>query len=164
MVMRLARVTSGALHHHFPTKKDLGLAVIRERVALAIEQTWLQPVQRAKSARAGILTVFDRTATALEQRGSVQGCPLNNLALELSTADEDIQAALHALFQYWQEGLRERIAVDQATGYLPGRDADALASFVIAAYSGSMAMAKVSQCAAPLRTCATQIEAMLATG
>jgi AcrR family transcriptional regulator len=31
--VRLAGVTGGALHHHFPTKKALALAVIGERVA-----------------------------------------------------------------------------------------------------------------------------------
>ena len=30
-VMHAADVTSGALHHHYRSKKDLGLAVIRER-------------------------------------------------------------------------------------------------------------------------------------
>ena len=36
-LVREAQTTGGALHHHFPTKKSLGLGVIRERVAPAVE-------------------------------------------------------------------------------------------------------------------------------
>src|SRR5438045_1222396 len=55
-----ARVTGGALHHHFPSKKSLGLVVIDERVAEAVEATWLEPVRSAANARDGILNIFER--------------------------------------------------------------------------------------------------------
>src|SRR3546814_19348720 len=38
-VMRDSGVTGGALPHHFPPKKDLALAVIRDRVAKAVQKT-----------------------------------------------------------------------------------------------------------------------------
>ena len=44
-IMRAAGVSGGALHHHFPTKKALAVAVIRERVARAVEQTWIEPIR-----------------------------------------------------------------------------------------------------------------------
>ena len=59
-----ASVTGGALHHHFPTKKAIGLAVIAERVGQALEETWLEPVRSAATAREGILEVFDSLARA----------------------------------------------------------------------------------------------------
>ncbi|TJX33984.1 MAG: helix-turn-helix transcriptional regulator, partial [Mesorhizobium sp.] len=40
-LMAAAGVSGGALHHHFPTKKALALAVIGERVAAAVEETWI---------------------------------------------------------------------------------------------------------------------------
>ncbi|TIW14393.1 MAG: helix-turn-helix transcriptional regulator, partial [Mesorhizobium sp.] len=46
-LMAAAGVTGGALHHHFPTKKALALAVIEERVSAAVEETWIAPVQAA---------------------------------------------------------------------------------------------------------------------
>src|ERR1051325_10404570 len=42
-VMAAAGVTGGALHHHFPSKKALGLAVIRERVVPAVAETCMAP-------------------------------------------------------------------------------------------------------------------------
>lgn len=38
-IVRAAGVTGGALHHHFPTKKALVMAVINERVAAEIGET-----------------------------------------------------------------------------------------------------------------------------
>src|SRR4029450_10964213 len=73
-----AGVTGGALHHHFSTKKALGLAVITEPVARALEETWLRAVRSAQSARDGILQVLESLARDLDAQGSVRGCPVNN--------------------------------------------------------------------------------------
>src|SRR4051794_21673164 len=53
-----ARVTGGALHHHFPTKQALGEAVIAESVAGAVDGAWLEPVRNASSTRDAILRIF----------------------------------------------------------------------------------------------------------
>src|SRR3546814_20144618 len=73
-VMRDSGVTGGALHHHFPTKKDLALAVIRERVAKAVEKTWIEPVRSAATARDGISAVFGQVAGDLDGSGAALGC------------------------------------------------------------------------------------------
>src|SRR6202140_4141652 len=83
-VMQATGVSGGALHHHFPTKKQLALAVIQDRVSPAVRQTWIAPVLLASSLEKGIAAVFREIIAGLEARGSVAGCPLNNLALELS--------------------------------------------------------------------------------
>src|SRR4051794_25080009 len=93
-VMTAAGGSGGALHHHFPTKKALALKVIEERVAASVEATWIDPVVAADSAGQGVRTVFETVAGELERQGFVRGCPLNNLAHELSLADPDFRAAL----------------------------------------------------------------------
>jgi TetR/AcrR family transcriptional regulator, transcriptional repressor for nem operon len=147
-----AGVTAGALHHHFPTKKLIALHVIAERVGTALEETWLEPIRNSANARAGILKVFDSLAAELDAQGSVRGCPVNNLALELAFADPDYQNALRSLFDQWRETLAKKLG---------GRDSIARAALVIAAYSGAMAMAKVEQCGEPLRLCAKELKRIL---
>ena len=148
-----AAVTGGALHHHFATKKAIGLAVIGDRVGAALEETWLGPIRSAANAEAGILGVLDTLARELDAQGSVRGCPVNNLTLELAYADPDFRAELKRLFDLW----RSTIA-----GRLSGRkDGDALAALVVAAYSGAMAMAKVEQRGEPLRLCARELKPLL---
>lgn len=155
---RAAGVTSGALHHHFPTKKALGLAVIRERVAEAVREAWLEPVFAAPSAAEGVVEACGAIASGLEARGRVQGCPLGNLALELSLADDDFRAAVAGVFAEWRGALARRF---EAEGRSAGA-AQALATFVVAAYSGAMALAKAEQSSRPLRICAGALEGLLA--
>ncbi|CAN7682455.1 TetR/AcrR family transcriptional regulator [Mesorhizobium sp. LjNodule214] len=152
-LMAAAGVTGGALHHHFPTKKALALAVIEERVAAAVEETWIAPVQAAGSAREGIRAVFEAVAAELEQQGFVRGCPLNNLAHELSLADPDFRAALAGIFAAWREAIADRIRTDQQAGGEQGTDPQRFAALVVAAYSGAMSMAKAAQDVGPLRDC-----------
>lgn len=158
---REAGATGGALSHHFPTKKDLGLAVLRDRVADAVEETWIAPVRAAPNAAEGIQSVFAAIAAELDGKGAVSGCPLNNLALELSQQDADFQAVIDDIFGRWRHAIAERIRADQEAGRFAHLEAEAFATFVVAAYSGAMAMAKAGQSAEPLRVCAALLGQMM---
>jgi AcrR family transcriptional regulator len=156
-----AGVTHGAMHHHFATKKALALAVIRERVAVAVRETWIAPLAPAKTAKAAVAGIFDAICAGLDARGAVQGCPLNNLALELSFVDADFREELRQVFDEWRQALADRLRADQAGRRARGADPDAVAMFVVAAYSGAMAMAKADQTSTALRVAAEQLAAML---
>ncbi|MDX8443261.1 TetR/AcrR family transcriptional regulator [Mesorhizobium australafricanum] len=157
-LMAAAGVTGGALHHHFPTKKALALAVIEERVAAAVQQTWIDPVLAAPSAREGVRAVFEAVAAELEQQGYVRGCPLNNLAHELSLADDEFRMALTRIFAGWRRAIADKMRADQMDG--GGTDPDRFAALAIAAYSGAMSMAKTSQDAGVLRECLRGLEGL----
>ncbi|WP_421913634.1 TetR/AcrR family transcriptional regulator [Mesorhizobium sp.] len=152
-LMMAAGITGGALHHHFPTKKALAMAVIEERVAAAVEQTWIAPLLAAASAREGVRSVFEAVAAELERQGFVRGCPLNNLAHELALADPDFRIALSGIFSTWRQALADKIASDQQAGVEQGTDPQRFAALAVAAYSGAMSMAKTAQDASILRDC-----------
>jgi AcrR family transcriptional regulator len=159
-IMRDAGVTGGALHHHFPTKKSLGLAVIKERVAPAVEETWIEPVRRARTALDGILRAFEDIAGSVDKRGQVLGCPLNNLAIELSLADPEFQAAVARVFRSWTDAIADKLKADKPPVAARLRP-DELGSFIVSSYSGAIAMAKAQQSSEPLRTCARQLASLL---
>jgi TetR/AcrR family transcriptional regulator, transcriptional repressor for nem operon len=156
-IVRAAGATGGATYHHFPSKKALALAVIRERVAFAIEETWILPMRSARSTLDGVLTVFAEVIASLERRRVVSGCEISNLALELALADPDFRVALNDVFDRWRNAIADRVRAEQATGALDDTDADELATLVVASYSGAMAIAKASQDSAPLKACALQL-------
>jgi len=157
-IMRDAGVTGGALHHHFPTKKSLGLAVIKERVAPVVEATWINPIRRAPTVLDGILRVFEGIAESVDKRGKVLGCPLNNLAIELSLADPEFQTAVGQVFLAWKDAIADKLKADKPAVQI---SPDELATFVVASYSGAIAMAKAQQNSEPLRTCARQLASLL---
>jgi AcrR family transcriptional regulator len=156
-IVRAAGVTGGALHHHFPTKKALALAVIQERVAKAVEKNWMEPVSSANSAAEGIQAAFEQIASAFDGYKTILGCPLNNLALELSLADPEFREAIEKIYESWREVIAEKVRADIAKESFDAPDPEALATFVIASYSGAVAQAKARQDTAPLRTCARQL-------
>lgn len=160
-IVRAAGVTGGALYHHFPSKKMLAISVIRERVAREIGATWLAAVREASDARSGILSVFETVIAALDDAGRVQGCPLNNLALELSLADPDFAAAVTVEYDAWRDAIALRLVQEEAP-YAP--DPRAFATVVVALFSGAMAIAKAEQRTDALRACAAQLERMMTIG
>ncbi|NOJ44315.1 TetR/AcrR family transcriptional regulator [Bradyrhizobium australiense] len=152
-IIRAAGVTAGALHHHFSTKKVLALSVIQERVAQAVEKQWLEPVRSARGAEEGIGTAFEQIASTLDRSKIILGCPLNNLALELCAADSEFREAIEKIYDRWRKVIADKLRADLAGAF----DPEALATFVIASYSGAVAQAKATQSTAPLRLCAEQL-------
>jgi len=162
-IVREAGVTGGALHHHFPTKKALALAVIGERVSPEVGETWVTRVREAPSAAAGIIAAFGEVIAALDARGSVSGCPLGNLALELSLADEELRAALAGEYHAWRGAIADKLRADLAEGRagFAAADPEAFANVVVAMFSGAMAIAKAEQSSAALSACAAQLAAIM---
>jgi len=159
-IMRMAQVPGGSVYHYFPTKKSLALAVIEERVAESLAETWIEPLRQAPSASEGILSVFDAVARSITDR-AVLGCPVTNLALELSLADPDFQHALRAAYERWEKAIAERLREQQAAQKRKTIDPTGLATLVVAIFSGAMSLAKAAQSAAPLRTCRREIVRLL---
>jgi AcrR family transcriptional regulator len=153
-IMETSGVSSGALHHHFPTKDALALAVIQERVARAVRETWIDPLRTAPSVSRGILHVFAEIIRGIEKRGSVAGCPLNNLAMELSFSNPRFRDALQSIFGAWQAALAQRLGETRGGARLDRARRAAAAAFIVSSYSGAMNLAKAMQSASPLRAVA----------
>jgi TetR/AcrR family transcriptional repressor of nem operon len=162
LIFENAGVTAGAFYHHFESKKDLALAVIEERVAAEVENIWMKPVREARTTIEGVTKAFKGIATQLEERRAVRGCPLNNLTLELAFADADFQSGLAQIFDRWQQEIEAKLKHDMDEGALERTRTAPLAAYIIAVYSGAMALCKVHQSAAPLLQCLAELRQRLA--
>lgn len=156
-IFKAAGVTSGAFYHHFDGKKDLGLAVVRERVAAAVEDTWLVPLREARTTLEGVTAVFASIAKELDDNRAVRGCPVNNLTLELAYADPDFRRELKTVFDGWRGAIAAKLAQDMTRRVVRKRDPDVLAAYVVAVYSGAMALAKVEQRSRRLDDCLQEL-------
>ena len=162
-LIRTTGVTGGALHHHFPTKKSLALAVIDERVAAEVAATWIERVAGAETAARGIVAVFDNVATALEAQGSVGGCPLGNLASELARDDNDLRNALAGRYADWRQAIVARIEEDRDSGRAAyAGDPAGFADVVIALFTGALTIGKTDQSTAALRGAERQLRVWMA--
>lgn len=149
-LLAVTAVSAGALHHHFPTKKSIALAVLAERIRPAVQETWIDPVRAAPSVAKGVTEAFASIITGIRERGAVSGCPLNNLALEVSLTDAELRGGIESVFAEWRAALVERIAGTRGGARLSGKERTAAADFIISVYSGAMNLAKAMQSPMPL--------------
>jgi hypothetical protein len=69
------------------------------------------------------------------------GCPIGNLALEMSDTYPEVRAHLAKLFDMWCDGIRQ--CLDGAKSRLPKTvDLDALAEFILTVMEGAMMQAR----------------------
>ena len=164
-IVREAGITGGALYHHFSTKKQLALAVIGERVSAEVGDTWVAAVRSAPTAAAGIISVFDGVAAALADQQAVSGCPLGNLASELSFGDADIRNAIVGEYAAWRSAIAERLDDDSRLGRATFACGDhtGFATMVVALFSGAMGLAKAEQRPDALRDCVRQLQRIMAS-
>lgn len=142
-------LTKGALYHYFPSKKDLGLAVVDERVALAmgcnlIDGLTTEGGEPDSPVRPlSLLLSKMEAACHWDEAGIRLGCPLNNLMQEMSGLDEDFRQRLQVILVRWQTRTEALLRQAQALGEVrPDVDCHAAALFIVAAWEGAASVAK----------------------
>jgi len=140
-ILRAAGVTKGALYHHFENKTSLGYAVVDEVLGGHI-CAFAEELARAREP-SDALREWVLSPPRLPLR---LGCPVNNLALEMSPLDEGFRARIEAVFRRWREAIAVALARGQAEGSVRrDLDVERAASFVLAALEGSVSLAKSAQ-------------------
>lgn len=143
-ILAATGVTKGALYYHFDSKKALGYAIVEEVIAANLRDKWLRPFRSGADPIDTLIGIVQ--ATSLRPEVVRAGCPLNNLAQEMSQRDERFRKRLAKVFHAWQEGTATALRRGQSEGTVR-RDLDAreTASFLIAMYEGYVMLAKNAQ-------------------
>jgi TetR/AcrR family transcriptional repressor of nem operon len=145
-ILAATNVTKGALYYHFENKEALGYAIIEEIVAKLTRDRWMLPLQQSKDKDAVDTLIGVVRAIPHRPRDVKGGCPLVNLAQEMSQLDEQFRKRLERIFQAWQEGIAMALRRGQSQGTVR-RDLvpEETASFLIAMVEGYEVLAKNAQ-------------------
>ncbi len=145
-ILAATNVTKGALYYHFENKEALGYAVIEEVVAKLTHERWLLPLRRDRD-KDPVDTLIGIVQALPRRPGDIRrGCPLVNLAQEMSQLDEEFRKRLERIFQAWQAGIAMTLRRGQSRRAVR-RDVvpQEAASFLIAMIEGYEVLAKNAQ-------------------
>lgn len=138
-------LTRGALYHHFPNKKALGLAVL-EAIGEQMERMWLQPLADSPDPLRALQGALAAIRAGLDEEDIEFGCPLNNLAQEMSPMDQAFRAKVANIYYQWRAGVARALERGQKAGMVkPEADPESAAAFFTGALTGGRGLAKAAQ-------------------
>jgi TetR/AcrR family transcriptional repressor of nem operon len=146
-IVEEAGTTKGALFHHFEGKNDLGYAVVREVIHPSLKARWSDPLAHSTDPISDVKKLFRQCSKEDTSDGQlVNGCPLNNLAQEMSPLDEKFRQILEQIYVTWRQALEAALARGIKAGTVR-KDVSPrkVAAFIVAAQTGIVGIAKNAQ-------------------
>jgi TetR/AcrR family transcriptional repressor of nem operon len=162
-VLERAGIQKGSFYYYFPSKEDLGHAVLDRWVADMQHEIvdgltaadGPPPLERITSC----LKLF---VTETEAHGCRGGCVFGNLALELADVHEGFRARLAESFRRLSGAFASLIEKARAAGDVRSdTDARSLGEFLVACVEGGILLAKVHKSCDPLERTLRAAEAYL---
>jgi TetR/AcrR family transcriptional repressor of nem operon len=146
-IVENAGVTKGALFHHFAGKQELGYAVVDEVIEPLLMARWLGGLAGAADPISVMQDSFRRYAREdIERGGWINGCPLNNMAQEMSPLDEGFRGRTDALYDRWRTTFAAALRKGMETGAVRGdASPEGAAALLVASQMGIWGTGKSSR-------------------
>lgn len=163
-VLRESGAGKGNFYYHFKSKEELGHAILDQIVegflAKTLDPCFADPGGRPLSQ---IRCFLDRVLDIQRQTNCVGGCPLGNLACELSDMHEGFRTRLASVFSAWRERLNEALRRAQMSGdVVPACEPEAVAYFLVASLEGAILMGKLTKDIGVMEQCVGEMKRYLA--
>ena len=163
-ILAATGVTKGAFYHHFPSKMELGYALVEEHLKDYVSQWWLAPMEDSDDPIEDLARLIHDRLTSGVPEIAEHGCPLNNLAQEMAAVDEGFRQRLEGLYRSWRKGVARAFRRGQQHGRVRGDvDTEAAAAFVIAALEGAFGLAKNARSVEVFQECMGGLSQYLAS-
>lgn len=147
-ILERAEVHSGSLYHYFRGKQDLLLAVLDRYVELLWPLVIAPVFERVEDPVERIFGILDGYREGLLMTGFAGGCPIGNLALEVSDALPEAREKIAANFEGWRRWIRTCLE-DAADRLPPDADPGELATFVLTVMEGAVMQARAARSIEP---------------
>jgi TetR/AcrR family transcriptional regulator, transcriptional repressor for nem operon len=151
-ILEKANVPKGSFYHHFTTKDEFVLEVIR-RYAAGEQERWerllddssLSPLKKLRRYFKDLIATYGRRG------GPIAGCLLGNLSLEVAGQNPEIRDLLRQAFDAWQDAIARTIREAIEMQELPKNTrTEDLAALLVNNWEGAQVRAKAEQSDKPL--------------
>lgn len=151
-ILDAAGVPKGSFYFYFKSKEDFGLALIehfqatmRAAAGPIFEDYLLSPLARLKK-------FFIQCRERFGTRGCEAGCPIGNLAQEMSDLSPPMREAVSRVFATLTAAIENLLAESIQRGELRGDlGNERTAAFIIDAWEGALLRMKVEKSVEPLK-------------
>ncbi len=152
-ILDAADIPKGSFYHYFRSKDDFGLQVIdyfikyiNDMVRRKLTKPGLTPLQRVKHFFDGYLEFYENNDT------HYYGCPIGNLALEMSAVNEDFRRKLDNSLKEISGMIEDCLLEEIENRRLKDKSkAKTLSAFLLNSWEGAMLAVKASRSVEPLR-------------
>jgi TetR/AcrR family transcriptional repressor of nem operon len=143
-----AGATKGALFHHFDGKIALGYAVVDEVLRSGVEERWLKPMRGSTDPIGTLKTMLNTLGrqTADDESMLCHGCPVANLAQEMSPLDEGFQKRIARIYEDWRAVIADRFENGIKHGTVRKEiSPEGVAALLVATFAGMAGTVKTAQ-------------------
>lgn len=138
-ILNRAEVKKGAMYHYFPSKKEMVLAMIEEKIEKRIENKWKEILDTDEDIIDSLIEILQD----INNWNLTDGCPLGNLLQESLDYDEDFAKTLTTILDNWKE-LFTNILQNAKDKNQIGENVEVqqCATFLIASIEGALLLTK----------------------
>lgn len=160
-ILREAEVNSGSLYHYFPSKEALLLGVLEHYLEI-LKPYVMEPAEvMTQDPIERVFAMLANYREGLVQTGGAMGCPIGNLALEVSDDIPEARELIDRNFRNWISHVR--MWLEAAGDRLPADvNLEHLAEFVLTVMEGGMMQVRASRSLGTFDRSVAQLRAYIA--
>ncbi len=137
-ILEKAGIQKGSLYHFFSSKKELGLAVINEKIAERFRQRYEYFPEHEKPL-AKLFEFMENPANF----DLIRGCPMGKLINELASNDEEFRVALESIYSDLEQRIADVLTNAIEKNEIKPCNIKEVADFILSVLVGTIQRAKV---------------------
>ncbi len=158
-VLKESGVGKGNFYYYFKSKEELGYAIIENNLRRFSDRVLSKAFGNRHDPLTQIDDFLDIILELHRQRNCLGGCPMGNMAMEMSDIHEGFRKRFQEIFESWREQVAEAFLRAKDSGRLTDTiDPTWLAQFIIAGVEGAILLTKVKKDIKVLENCFGQLK------
>jgi TetR/AcrR family transcriptional repressor of nem operon len=137
-ILKKAAVPKGSMYHFFCSKKELVLAVVKERIFPRMDRFFDFSVKGNSSAFQTIEETFKKMGE--HEQLIANGCPMHRLMVEMAPLDKDFERVLNSRFEHFVNELDALLKLAVKAKEFRPFDTRAFARFMITSTWGALSL------------------------